>query len=69
MAKVKRELVPLLEVPDHRPWVSVGQLRRWVYERKIPFHKLSPGRGGRVLIDLADIDSMAEAGRVEPVAS
>ena len=55
-----RELVPLLDVPEHRPWVTTRWLRRLVYERRIPFHKV----GGRVLIDLADLDAFAERGRV-----
>ena len=60
MAKT-RELVPLLEVPTVRPWVTARWLRRLVYERRIPFHKV----GGRVLIDLADLDAWAESGRVD----
>lgn len=57
-----RQLVPLVNVPEHRPWVTVRWLRRAVYEETIPFHKV----GGRVLIDLADLDALAEAGRHEP---
>jgi excisionase family DNA binding protein len=57
-----RHLVPLLEVPEHRPWISVRYLRRLVAERRIAHHKV----GRKVLIDLADVDELAEQGRVEP---
>lgn len=56
----ERQLVPLTLVPDHRPWATVRWLRRLVYERRIPYHKVA----GRVLIDLADLDAFAERGRV-----
>jgi excisionase family DNA binding protein len=59
---VIRELVPLVEISRHRRWCSVRYARRLVAERRIPFHKV----GGRVLLDLADLDFYAEAGRVEP---
>lgn len=62
VAAQPRQLVPLVEVPQHRPWTTVRWLRRLVYERRIPFHKV----GGRVLIDLDDLDAIAEAGRREP---
>lgn len=58
---MSRELVPLRQVPAHRTWASERLLRRMVSERRIPFHKV----GGHVLIDLADLDAIAEAGRVE----
>lgn len=35
-------------------------VRRWVYDRRIPYYKV----GGRVLIDLADVDELMEAGRI-----
>jgi excisionase family DNA binding protein len=57
-----RQLVPLLEVPEHRPWCSGRFARRLVDERRIPFHKI----GRRVFVDLADLDELAERGRVEP---
>lgn len=59
-------LVPLVEVPQHRPWATVRYLRRLVYERRIPYVKLAPGRAGRVLIDLEDLDRFVEEARVEP---
>lgn len=55
-----RNLVPLLEVPQHRSWISERWLRRLVYERRIPYHKV----GGRIFFDLADLDAWAESGRV-----
>lgn len=61
-----RTLVPLKRVPEHRPWVSERWLRRAVFERRIPYHKLGGGRGSPVLIDLADLDALVEAGRVTP---
>ena len=57
-----RNLVPLLEVPEHRSWATARWLRRQVSERHIGYYKA----GGRVLLDLAELDSMVERGRVEP---
>ena len=56
-----RELVPLIEVPNHRPWANERVLRRLVAEKRVPYHKV----GRRVLFDLRDLDDYAEAGRVE----
>lgn len=64
-----RQLVPIMEVPQHRPWVNIRYLRRLVYERRIPYHKLGDHRTGRVFIDLDDLDRYVEASRVEPAAS
>jgi hypothetical protein len=58
-----RQLVPLTDVPSHRPWATVRWLRRQVGERRLPHHKVN----GRVLIDLVDLDAYAEAGRREAV--
>ena len=63
-----RQLVPLTEVPNHRPWASERYLRYLVEHRRIPYHKLNEGRAGRVLIDLDDLDRFAEAGRIEAVS-
>jgi excisionase family DNA binding protein len=57
-----RDLVPLLEVPSYRPWCSARYLRRLVQERRIAHHRV----GRKVLIDLADVDELAERGRCEP---
>jgi excisionase family DNA binding protein len=57
-----RQLVPLIDVSRHRPWCSARFARRLVAERRIPFHKV----GEKVLIDLDDLDELAEAGRVNP---
>jgi excisionase family DNA binding protein len=59
---MERQLVALVDVPEHRPWCSVRYTRRLVAERRIPFHKV----GRRVLIDLNDLDEFAERGRIEP---
>ncbi len=59
-----RQLVPLKQVPEHRPWTTERLLRRLVAEKRIPFHKM----GASVLIDLADLDALAEAGRVDAVS-
>jgi hypothetical protein len=60
-----RQLVPLTEVPEHRPWATVRYLRRLIYERRIPYHKLGDSRSSPVYIDLADLDSYVESSRVE----
>jgi hypothetical protein len=57
-----RKLVPLVKVPTERPFYTTRWLRRAVYERTVPFHKI----GGRVFFDLDDLDDIAERGRVEP---
>jgi excisionase family DNA binding protein len=59
---MERQLVPLIEVTEHRGWCSVRYARRLVAERRIPFHKV----GRRVLLDLNDLDEFAERGRIEP---
>ncbi len=63
MTPTPRDLVPLIKVPDHRPFVTVRWLRRAVSEHRLGCYKL----GARVLIDLAELDALVEAGRVEPV--
>lgn len=60
-----RQIIPLTEVPKHRPWTTVRYLRRLVYERRIPYHKLGPGQRSPVFIDLADLDDFMEKSRVE----
>ncbi len=55
-----RQLIPLTQVPMHRPWTTVRWLRRAVYERRLPYHKAI----GKVLIDLDDLDALAERGRI-----
>jgi len=60
---VSRQLVSVGSIAEHRPWCSERYLRRLIAERRIPFHRV----GGRVLVDLDDLDAYDEAGRVEPV--
>jgi excisionase family DNA binding protein len=63
-AKAARDLVPLTEVPAHRPWAKVRWLRRLVAEHRIPFYKVA----GKVLLDLNELDAFAERGRVDAVS-
>jgi excisionase family DNA binding protein len=56
-----RHLVTLKEAVAVRPWLTERYGRRLIGERRIPFHKI----GAKVLLDLADLDAFAEAGRVE----
>ena len=46
-----------------RPWLTERYLRRLVYERRIGYSKV----GGRILIDLMDVDALVASGRVEPM--
>jgi excisionase family DNA binding protein len=61
---VTRTLVTLRQAVAERPWLTERWLRRLVYERRVPFHKV----GGRLLFDLEDLDKLAESGRVEAVS-
>jgi excisionase family DNA binding protein len=57
-----RNLKPLKEVPASRDWTTERYLRRLVAERRIPFYKA----GGKVLLDLDELDQYVENNRVEP---
>ncbi len=57
------DLVTLRQTLDAWPWMTERWLRRLVAERRIPFYKL-PG-SSRLLFDLADLDRLAESGRVD----
>lgn len=61
----QRQLVPISQVHEHRPWATTRYVRRLVETRRIPFHKLGTARSARVLIDLDDLDRFAEASRVD----
>ncbi len=61
---MSRQLVTIPQAVAARPWLTERLLRRYVAERRVPFHRV----GRRVLFDLADLDAFAEAGRVEPPA-
>jgi excisionase family DNA binding protein len=54
--------VPLTEVPTLRPWATIRWLRGLISQRRIPYYNPT---GGRVLIDLAELDAFAERGRVD----
>jgi hypothetical protein len=56
-----RDLVTIREAHKLRPWATERYLRRLVFERRIPYHKL----GSKVFVALEDLDSFSEAGRVE----
>ena len=56
-----RQLVTLQQAVEQRPWLTERWLRRLVYERRGPFHKV----GNRLVFDLADLDALVEQGRVE----
>jgi excisionase family DNA binding protein len=60
--------VTLTRAVELRPWAAnrgkgdpLRWLRRQVADRKIPYYRV----GNRVLIDLEDLDALADAGRVE----
>lgn len=63
-----RQLFTLADAVHEREWTkSAGKdptrwLRRLIEERRLPFHKVA----GRVLIDIADLDALADRGRREP---
>jgi len=59
MAPPDRHLVNLDQAVEARPFLTKRHLRRLIAERRIPVFKF----GGRVLIDLADLDRLVEASR------
>lgn len=54
------ELVPLADVPAHRPHLTVRHLRRLVAGREVPFYRV----GRRICFRLADLDAWVVARRV-----
>lgn len=55
--RVPADLVPLREVPEHRPWVTLRYLRKQRAERRLPVWKL----GSRLLlVSLADVDALPQ---------
>lgn len=61
-SNVARNLALLVDVPKRREFVTQRWLRRAVAERRLGYFKL----GGRVLIDLDELDTLIERGRVDP---
>ena len=59
---MKANLVPLIDVPKHRPWATVRWVRRMVYDERIGCYKV----GGKVLVDLDELDAKVEQGRRSP---
>lgn len=58
---MSRTLVTIKQASELRPWLTERYARRLVYERRLTHYKI----GARVLLDLADLDSLEEAGRIE----
>ena len=56
-----RQLRTLAQVAEERPFASERWLRRCISERRFAHHKI----GGRVLVDLNDLDEYLEHCRVE----
>lgn len=57
-----RQLVTLKAATEVRSWLTERYGRRLIAERRLPYYKV----GGRVLIDLHELDALVEASRVEP---
>jgi hypothetical protein len=55
------QLVSLRQAVEARPWLTERHLRRLVAERRLAYSKV----GGKLVFDLADIDGLVVAGRVE----
>lgn len=64
---MSRRLVPRAKVREQLgyEWAAERWLVRQNSERRLPFHRVS----GHVLIDLDDLDSFVEAGRVDAASS
>lgn len=51
------QLVTIDQATDARPYLTARQLRRWIYERRISSWRA----GGRVLLDLAELDALVQS--------
>lgn len=60
---VSKKLVTIRQAIEARPWLTERYARRLVFERRVTYYRV----GGRVLLDLADVDRLVEEGRVEAV--
>ncbi len=58
-----RHLLTLRQTSEARSWFTERYGRRLVASRQIPHHKI----GGKVFVDLADVDEYAERCRVDSV--
>jgi len=58
---VTAQLRTIAQAVEERPWLTERWARRLIYERRIAFRKV----GSRVLLDLADVDALADAGLVK----
>jgi len=54
-----RDLRTLPQVVAERQYLTIRWLRRLIYEGRVPSYKL----GGKVLVDLGEIDAFVEASR------
>lgn len=59
-----RDLHTLPQAVEARPFLTIRWLRNLIYERGIPSYRL----GGRVLIDLNELDAYIESSRRETAA-
>lgn len=50
------QIVPLADVPKHRPFLSRRQVQELRAKRMIPVHRIADGR--RLYVDLHDIDRL-----------
>lgn len=62
---VSRKIVTLAQAVEQRPFLTLRHLRRLIFERRLPFYKA----GGKVLVDLDEIDAWVESNRRPAVAS
>lgn len=62
--KEERALRTIKQVIAERPFATERWLRRLIYEKRLRYFKV----GGKVLIDLNDLDELVESGKVEPPA-
>lgn len=60
----------LLTVPEVAERLGVGErmVRRLIFEKRIPYHKIGDGRAGHVRIDERDVGAYLDATRVEAIS-
>ena len=62
--QIRRRYVTFDQALTECPWLTERWLRRLVAEKRVAFSK--PAGSNRLLFDLADLEDLAENGRVEP---
>lgn len=65
MTDKNRNLRTIKGAIGERPWLTERWLRRMIYEGRIAYFKV----GGKVLVDLDELDAYVEAGRREAKAA